>query len=41
MSEESESDATHDNGDEWIGEFLVVHLCVDIDAGQPAAIPRM
>ncbi len=34
-------DAAHDDGDERIGEFLVVQLRVDINAGQPAAVPRM
>jgi len=32
---------THNNGNEWIGEFLVVHLCVDVDAREPTAVPRM
>jgi len=38
---EEEDHKPHHNGDEWIGEFLVVHLRVDIDAREPTAIPRM
>ena len=33
--------ATHHDRDKWIGEFLVIHLCVDIDAREPTAVPGM
>ena len=36
-----ETDEAHNNGNERIGEFLVVHLGVHIDARQPTAVPRM
>jgi hypothetical protein len=31
----------HDDGDEGILELLAVHLCVHVDAGQPAAVAGM
>jgi len=36
-----EGEGTHNNGDKWVLESLIIHLSIDIYAREPASVARM